>query len=380
MSVDSDLLVFLVVVAARLLVPLGIPRYPLPAIIAAMIIDGIDQTIFQVFTEFDLTGYQGYDKALDIYYLSVAYMATLRNWTHLFAFQTSRFLYFYRLVGNLIFELTQIRPLLLIFPNTFEYFFDFYEAVRLRWNPLRLSKRLIVGAAAFIWIFIKLPQEYWIHVAQLDTTDLIKEQIFGVPTDTPWREIVADNIGVFLGLIIVIVLLIAAAAWFIRSKLPPADWRLSFDADGHGRDVTDEQVDAASRALAGRFFDTELLEKIVLVGLVTVIFAQVLPGVRASNLQVAIGVALLIIANSAVSRWLVGQGVSWASGLRQFMTMAVINLAIVVVFYLVLPLRSGSINLGNTLFFVLLLTLLVVLYDRYRPYYLARLTAAKAAQ
>ena len=46
----------------------------------------------------------------------------------------------------------------------------------------------VLGAAAFIWIFIKLPQEYWIHVAQLDTTDLIKEDILGVPSDTPWGE------------------------------------------------------------------------------------------------------------------------------------------------------------------------------------------------
>ena len=70
------------------------------------------------------------------------------------------------------FELTQIRAFLLIFPNTFEYFFDFYEGVRARWDPRRMSQRLVIGAAAFIWIFIKLPQEWWIHVAQLDTTDI----------------------------------------------------------------------------------------------------------------------------------------------------------------------------------------------------------------
>src|SRR5205809_575081 len=82
-----------------------------------------------------------------------------------------RFLYYYRLVGVLAFELFQKRWLLLVFPNTFEYFFIFYEAVRLWWNPRRMSRHLVIGVAAAIWIFIKLPQEYWIHVAQLDVTE-----------------------------------------------------------------------------------------------------------------------------------------------------------------------------------------------------------------
>ena len=82
-----DGLIFGVVVASRVLVPLAIPRFPLPAMLAALVIDGIDQTIFQTFTDLDLTGYQSYDKALDVYYLSIAYVATLRNWTNLDAFE-----------------------------------------------------------------------------------------------------------------------------------------------------------------------------------------------------------------------------------------------------------------------------------------------------
>ena len=40
----QDLIVFGIVVALRLFVPLAIPRFPLPAIVAAMIIDDADQT------------------------------------------------------------------------------------------------------------------------------------------------------------------------------------------------------------------------------------------------------------------------------------------------------------------------------------------------
>ena len=89
---STDWLVFVLVVGARFLLPLLIPFYPLPAIVLCLLLDGVDQTIFQVFTTLPLDGYQSYDKALDIYYLTVAYVSTFRNWTHLFAFRVSRFL------------------------------------------------------------------------------------------------------------------------------------------------------------------------------------------------------------------------------------------------------------------------------------------------
>src|SRR4026207_1657019 len=96
-------------VTARVAVPLAVPRFPLPAMLAALVIDGLDQTIFQTFTHLDLEGYQTYDKALDVYYLSIAYVATLRNWTNHTAVGVSRFLYYYRTIGVVIFPITQTR-------------------------------------------------------------------------------------------------------------------------------------------------------------------------------------------------------------------------------------------------------------------------------
>jgi hypothetical protein len=79
----TDLVVMLVVLGLRLFVPLAIPKYPLPAGILCLVIDGVDKGIFQAFTDMNLDWYQGYDKALDIYYLAIAYLATMRNWTNL---------------------------------------------------------------------------------------------------------------------------------------------------------------------------------------------------------------------------------------------------------------------------------------------------------
>ena len=372
----SDLLILLIVVGARLLVPLAIPRYPIPAGIAALIIDGVDQTIFQRFTSLPLTGYQGYDKALDIYYLSIEYLSTLRNWSNMAAVAMSQFLFYYRLVGVLLFELLQIRALLLFFPNTFEYFFLFYEAVRLRWNPRRMSAVTVILAAFAIWVFIKVPQEYWIHIAQLDVTDTIKEGIFGVPTDTSWGTIVSQNIPFVLGLIVAIGLLIVALYSFITHELPPADWSFSFDADAHGSDVHANEVSVVQQGLARRFWDAELFEKVVLVSLVTIIFSRILPNAQASATSVAVAVALVILANTLVSELLVRTGVRWTSALLEFVVMAAVNALIVVIYIVVLPITGGSFDVPGTLFAVLLLTLLVTLYDRFRPYHVVRRSRA----
>jgi hypothetical protein len=368
-----NLAVFVAVIAARLFVPLAIPKYPIPAGIAALVIDGVDQTIFQSLTTLDLAGYQSYDKALDVYYLAIAYLSTLRNWTNIPAFAMSRFLFYYRLVGSLLFELTHVRALLLLFPNTFEYFFLFYEGVRLRWNPRRMSVATVIGAAFAIWVFIKVPQEYWIHIAQLDVTDAIKARVFGVPLDTPWSTIVAENLAVWTGTIVALAALAVAVRWAVDRYLPPADWRFSFDADAHGRDVTEEEAIAARRVYARKLWDAELFEKFALVSLMTIVFAQILPGLRATPLQTAFGVGVIILANTVVSEWFVRRGATGRSMLSEFAVMAAINAAIAVVFGMVIPNQGGTFDLTATLFVLLLLTLLVTLYDRFRPYYEVRL-------
>jgi hypothetical protein len=350
----SDQLIFLIVLALRFFVPLAIPRVPLPAIIACLVLDGIDQSIFQLFTDLDLTGYQSYDKALDIYYLSIAYLSTIRNWTNLEGFKVSRFLFYYRLVGVVLFEYTQQRWLLVLFPNTFEYFFIFYEAVRLRWNPDRMSRGLLIGAAAAIWIVIKLPQEYWIHVAQLDFTDTLRAYPALLPI-----------------IVIALVIVVGVAWWVITRRLPAADHPPSLVVDSAPPESTTPTAAFQFQSIRN-LFDAALLEKFILVSLVSIIFAQILPGVEATAVELSLAVAYLIVTNTIVSEWLARRGVGWASAAREFVVMAVINAALVAAALLVLPSGDGSINVGAALFFLLLLTLLVTLYDRFRPYYLAR--------
>lgn len=375
MGVDasaSDNLILGVVVALRLLVPLAIPRYPLPAILAAFLLDGVDKGIYEQFTSLNLDFYQGYDKALDNYYLTLAYIATLRNWTNLFGFKVSRFLLYYRFVGVVLFELSQVGAVLLIFPNTFEYFFVFYELVHLRWDPRRLSKRLLLNTAALIWIVIKLPQEYIIHVAQVDTTDWIKVNIFGADLTSSWGEAIANRPLLSVAIVVAAALLVIGLWWVVTHWLPPADHRTRFAADPIPDDVLRRSQQIATAAPALRLTDARLLEKIALVSLVTVIFAEVLPGMVAGVVTVTVGVALVIVANTLLSILLARNGRTWGSTGREFVGLTVVNTALLLLYGFVLPAYDGTINLGHALFFGLLLTLIVTFYDRNHPIHLAR--------
>jgi hypothetical protein len=358
--VSTDLLIFVVVVGLRLFVPLLIPRFPLPAILAALVIDAADQTIFQNNTDLDLTGYQGYDKALDIYYLTIAYLSTMRNWTDPFAFGVARFLWYYRLVGVLLFELLDVRALLIIFPNTFEYFFIAYEAVRLWWNPARLNRRQVIVMAAFIWIFIKLPQEWWIHIAQLDFTDFMKEDIFGVSTSTSWGTAVGENLW-FAGLLIGSCIGISFAVRKIWQDAPAPDWPFTMDVD----ETIRQREMAEERDRPPSILSWFTFEKIALVSMVTIIFAQLLPKNDNNILGTVAAVSFVVVANSFVGFRFTQRGRSWATTVGEFAVMAVVNLAAALVFIALARSGEERLNEAATVFFVLLLTLIVTMFDRY---------------
>ena len=338
--------VFVAVVGARFLLPLLIPRYPLPAVVGCLILDGVDQTIFQLFG-YDPPGYQGYDKAMDVYYLAIAYLATLRNWVNLPAYGVGRFLYFYRLVGVVAFELSQVRALLLVFPNTFEYFFIAYEAWRTRWQTARVTLRHWVITAALIWIFIKLPQEYWLHVAQLDVTDTLRDYAWAWP------------------LLISLILLLAAVLWFVvRPRLPEPDWRLRLPADPLPEAMDTAAEQAAWRAATGSVLSWVTFEKIVLVGLISIIYAQTLPGIHASNLQLFLGIGGFVALNAAITLAVARRGRSIESTGLAFVARLLVDIGIVVVARLFV---GSDASPWNTVFFLALISLITTLHDRWQP-------------
>lgn len=339
--------VFVAVVGGRFLIPLLIPRFPLPAIIGCLVLDAADQTIFQAFG-YDPPGYQSYDKAMDVFYLAIAYLATMRNWQNLAAYSVGKFLYFYRLVGVFLFEMTGARAVLLIFPNTFEYFFIAYEAIRTRWAVVGRLLTWWVVLAGIIWVFIKLPQEYWLHVAKLDVTDTLEEYWWAWP------------------LLIAVVLGAAALLWFVAiPRLGPIEhgWQLaSAPMPASVATVADQ---ATHRVEAGGFvWSWVTFEKVFLVGLISVIYSQTLPGITASNTELFLSVGLFVVLNAAIT--LLASRREWTieSASLAVAARVAVNVALVTVAYFFFDSRSVG---WDTLFFLSLITLITTLHDRYQP-------------
>ncbi|HSM33338.1 MAG TPA: hypothetical protein VK987_04555, partial [Anaerolineae bacterium] len=282
------------------------------------------------------------------------------------------------LVGVVAFELTGVRELLFIFPNTFEYFFIFYEAVRLFWDPRRMNQRVLLAATAFIWIFIKLPQEWWIHIAQLDTTDFIKETIFGVDPSTGWADAFAARPWILVIAVIATAIAAYALWWLARNYLPPRDRPLTIDADAEpGRAVPPERLAAERRRMMEHILRPDLWEKYAIIALVTIIFGQML-GLRSDPIELAFILGIVVIANAALSTAFERRGFGPGPAVRQFVVTGLLNVAILAVVLFVL---TGFEDVGPLLrrlgFLLLLVTLLITLYDRYRPEYVARFTQAR---
>lgn len=339
-------LVFLAVVAARFLLPLAIPYVPLPAVIACLVLDGVDQTIFQSFG-YDPPGYQSYDKAMDVYYLAIAYLSTLRNWTSETAFTISRFLFFYRLAGALLFELTQARWLLLVFPNVFEYFFIAYETIRSRWSPVTLLTTWWLSIAGVIWVVVKLPQEWWLHVAQLDLTDQIAEH--------RW----------ILGLIVA--LLAGLAVTFqrlVRPRLRPTDWDWRIRPEPLPHEIDEPHEQSAWRSRHDAVWSWNTLEKALLLGLICCIFAQMLPDFTGSTTELFIGVAVTVVLNAAISLAVARRSWTIRSTALAFAARLLLNIILASVGDWLLGRQMDG---YDTLFFLTMISLITTLHDRWRP-------------
>lgn len=111
----------------------------------------------------------------------------------------------------------------------------------------------------------------------------------------------------------------------------------------------------------------ETAEKVVLIGLISVVFGRVLPGVQASDLELFVGIGILVLINAAWSIVVAARARTvesvWLAGIIRFG----FNVAVVWGFAWLLGAGGGGLDLGNAAFFLFLLSLLAVLHDRYRP-------------
>jgi hypothetical protein len=153
----------LLIVVLRLIIPLTILRWPLAGGLLALAADALDVVFASLVDLGGVTSYHSLDKYLDTYYLGLEAIVAQR-WEALPRW-TATFLFGYRVIGVVLFEATNIRMFLFVFPSLFENFFLFY-VVLLRFFPdYDLTPRRLA-----MWLTIllipKMIQEYVLHYKQ----------------------------------------------------------------------------------------------------------------------------------------------------------------------------------------------------------------------
>lgn len=154
------------VTLCRLLLPLAITTWPLGGVLASLLMDAVDLQIITALTRQQFSAYQQWDKALDLYYLTFAWLVS-RSWRNTLARKTSNRLIAIRIIGVGLFTFTLHRPLLFFFPNLFEHFYLYYLSYwRIyRREPFRSRWALALTLAALLTL--KLGQEYVIHYGHI---------------------------------------------------------------------------------------------------------------------------------------------------------------------------------------------------------------------
>lgn len=167
----------LFVIALRVLVPLLILRWSLTGGILAMLVDAVDVIVVEFFGPGGMGGhYSQLDKGLDSYYLGLEAVVAW-YWVNPWARWTALALFAYRLVGAVLFEVTQVRALLFVFPNLFENWWLYCVAVarfRPRWLPTSWRSMVL---PLLVLLVPKMGQEWLLHVAEAQPWSWFKEHV-----------------------------------------------------------------------------------------------------------------------------------------------------------------------------------------------------------
>jgi hypothetical protein len=140
---------------------------------------------------------------------------------------------------------------------------------------------------------------------------------------------------------------------------------MSLSVDAHDTTVLTRPADPTPPGFAR--LDHPLVEKTVLVGLVITIFLQLVPDSDETVVSVTLGVGAILVASAYVSYWLDSRGRTWAAAGGSFIGTFAINLGVVFVFGLLPDREAGDgRSLPLAVLMIGLLTLIVVLYDRFR--------------
>ena len=149
-------------IAVRLLVPLAIPRWPLGGGIVALVVDALDVVVAGFISGDFGDHYHTTDKLLDTYYLAIEWVVAF-GWDNPYARWPALILFPYRVIGVVLFEITNQRIMLFLFPNLFENWWVYCVAAERGAPglcPRTLQSTLIALGALLV---PKMAQEFLLH-------------------------------------------------------------------------------------------------------------------------------------------------------------------------------------------------------------------------
>ena len=122
---------------------------------------------------------------------------------------------------------------------------------------------------------------------------------------------------------------------------------------------------------------TGTLEKVMLVGLVAVIFSQMLPDFTGSTTDVFIGVAAVVVVNSGITLAAARRRWTIRSTALAFAARLAMNVGLVLVADPLLGRHNARLDGYDTMFFLMLISLITTLHDRWRPVHEVREVLAR---
>lgn len=147
----------------RLLSALPVLIYPFAGALLAVALDFSDLFMMNILDLGGIRNYQTFDKYWDLPYMATFLIVSLR-----FSFAYKKItlvLFFYRILGVLLFEFLGIRWILLLFPNFFEFWVIFLAFLRHYYPHRGLQNRTILICLTMLAL-LKLTQEYILHYSQ----------------------------------------------------------------------------------------------------------------------------------------------------------------------------------------------------------------------
>src|SRR3954453_23382057 len=161
-----------------------------------------------------------------------------------------------------------------------------------------------------------------------------------------------------MGPTIIAALLVAGGVywWYVRPRLSPPDWPLRLAADPVPDDMATWRQRADWTTANSAILSSATGEKVALVGLITVIYAEAVPGLDVTTWQLLIGIGALVVVNAAISIGSARARIGGDNALVAFLARVAINVALVVVYRAVVG--GDRMDLSAAFFFVVMLSLL----------------------